>query len=146
VQPGQDGGILVATEGLMDSQRRRPAETVAELGNGSRPGFPADSAGSRRSCFPPCLAANADASSIEVMTLADRHRKTVSQAAHPPVYAHVEWEGHLVYVNKTTLFAVLFDLGKLETRGTALPIVEDVAFNHRGTLLNLRSPVCGTLV
>jgi serine/threonine-protein kinase len=37
--------------------------------------------------------------------------------------------GYLVYNNKATLFAIPFDLEKLETHGTALPIVDDVAFN-----------------
>jgi len=35
--------------------------------------------------------------------------------------------GYLVYVNKTTLFAIPFDLDKLETRGTAVPVLDDVA-------------------
>jgi serine/threonine-protein kinase len=37
--------------------------------------------------------------------------------------------GHLIYINKATLFAVPFDLAKLETRGTAIPVLDDVAFN-----------------
>ena len=53
----------------------------------------------------------------------------------PPLSGHVEWAimvGYLVYLNKATLFAIPFDLDKLETRGTALPILDDVASN--GTL------------
>jgi serine/threonine-protein kinase len=34
----------------------------------------------------------------------------------------------LVYVNKATLFAIPFDLDKLETRGTAVPVLDDVAY------------------
>jgi Tol biopolymer transport system component len=34
----------------------------------------------------------------------------------------------LVYVNQATLFAVAFDLAKLETRGTAVPVLDDVAY------------------
>ena len=36
--------------------------------------------------------------------------------------------GHLIYSNKATLFAVPFDLDKLETRGTAVPILDEVAY------------------
>src|SRR6185436_2501924 len=36
--------------------------------------------------------------------------------------------GHLVYVNRATLFAVPFDLATLETRGTAVPVLDDVAY------------------
>jgi len=35
--------------------------------------------------------------------------------------------GHLVYVANGTLYAVPFDLGRLEVRGTAVPVLEDVA-------------------
>ena len=37
--------------------------------------------------------------------------------------------GHLIYVNKATMFAVPFDLDKLETRGTAMPVLDDVAYS-----------------
>ena len=37
--------------------------------------------------------------------------------------------GYLLYANKATLFAVPFDLDKLETRGTALPVLDDVGYN-----------------
>ena len=37
--------------------------------------------------------------------------------------------GHLIYSNKATLFAVPFDLDKLETRGTAVPILDEVAYD-----------------
>ena len=36
--------------------------------------------------------------------------------------------GHLVYTNKGTLFAVPFDLDRLEARGTAVPVLDDVAY------------------
>jgi serine/threonine-protein kinase len=34
----------------------------------------------------------------------------------------------LIYVNKATLFAIPFDLEKLETHGTAVPVLDDVAY------------------
>jgi len=34
----------------------------------------------------------------------------------------------LIYVNKATLFAIPFDLDKLETRGTAVPALDDVGY------------------
>ena len=37
--------------------------------------------------------------------------------------------GHLIYSNKATLFAVPFDPDKLETRGTAVPILDEVAYD-----------------
>ncbi|HSG01451.1 MAG TPA: hypothetical protein VLA20_09980, partial [Vicinamibacterales bacterium] len=37
--------------------------------------------------------------------------------------------GHLVYVNRGTLFAVPFDLGRLETTGNPAPVVQNVTSN-----------------
>jgi serine/threonine-protein kinase len=37
--------------------------------------------------------------------------------------------GHLVYVHQGTLFAVAFDLRKLETRGTPIPVLDDIDGN-----------------
>ncbi len=41
--------------------------------------------------------------------------------------------GHLIFVNGTTLFAIPFDPAKLETRGTAVPVVNDVAHDYATT-------------
>ena len=35
--------------------------------------------------------------------------------------------GHLVYVHRGTLFAIPFDLAHLKTRGTPVPVLDDVA-------------------
>jgi hypothetical protein len=67
---------------------------------------------------------------IEVLTLADRRRKIVarggSTARYLPTSSGI---GHLVYTSNATLFAVPFDLEKLETRGTAIPVLDDMAYN-----------------
>jgi serine/threonine-protein kinase len=63
------------------------------------------------------------------MTLADHHRKVVVQGGTSPRYlATQNGAGYLLYTNRATLFAVPFDPDKLETRGTALPMLDDV--NH----------------
>ena len=54
--------------------------------------------------------------------------------------------GHLMYLNKATLFAVPFDLEKLETHGTALPIVDDIASNGLLGTAQLSNSRNGTLV
>jgi serine/threonine-protein kinase len=61
------------------------------------------------------------------MTLADHHRKVVVQGGTSPRYlATQNGAGYLLYTNRATLFAVPFDPDKLETRGTALPMLDDV--------------------
>jgi serine/threonine-protein kinase len=60
------------------------------------------------------------------MTLADRRRKTLVRGG---LYPHYLPSGHLLYVNRGTLFAVLFDLDRLEVRGTPEPVLEHVAYS-----------------
>ncbi|HEY4362905.1 MAG TPA: protein kinase [Bryobacteraceae bacterium] len=64
-----------------------------------------------------------DKDTIEVVTLSDRRRKVVVRGGITPHYLP---SGHLIYNNKSTLFAVPFDLDKLETRGNAVPILDDM--------------------
>ena len=73
-----------------------------------------------------------DSYTIEVLTLADGRRKVVIRGGQSPRYlASPDGIGHLVYVNKATLFAIPFDLATLETRGTAVPVLDDVAYGFQ---------------
>jgi serine/threonine-protein kinase len=81
-----------------------------------------------------------DTPSIDVFTFADRRRKTVVPAGVSARYLPTsDRAGHLVYTNKGTLFAILFDLERFETRGTAVPVLDDVAgqfaFSPSGALV-----------
>jgi len=70
-----------------------------------------------------------DRAHVDVVTLADGHKKTVVPGGAAPRYlATSNGAGHLIYVNRGTLFAIPFDLDRLETRGTAVPILDDVAY------------------
>lgn len=134
---GEDGNILVGVrgKGLVRIRDGGGApETVAAPADGEVAlAFPQILPGGKAVLFSAYTALNADASSIEVMTLADHNRKTVSRGGTFPRYlATSNGTGHLVYINKATLFAVPFDQDKLEIHGTPVPIVDDVAFN--GTL------------
>jgi Tol biopolymer transport system component len=64
--------------------------------------------------------------SVDVVSLADRHRKTLVRGVGSPRYV---LSGHLLYTNKSTMFAVPFDLERLETRGTAVAVLDDVAYD-----------------
>ena len=69
-----------------------------------------------------------DRTLIEVLTLADGRRKTLVRGGASPRYlATSNASGHLVYVTNATMFAIPFDLNTLETRGTAVPVLDDVA-------------------
>jgi len=147
---GEDGDILVA-DARKGLERIRDGggapEIVAALGKGEFAlAFPQPLPGGKAILFSAYTAVNPDAASIEVMTLADHHWKTVARGATSPRYlAASNGAGYLVYTNKSTLFAVPFDLEKLETRGTAVPILDDVAYGANG-LGQLDFSRTGTLV
>jgi serine/threonine-protein kinase len=66
---------------------------------------------------------NFDDATIEVVVLATGERKTVHSGG---AYARYAPSGHLVYVNKGTLFAVPFDADRLEITGNPAPVVQNV--------------------
>ena len=55
-------------------------------------------------------------------------------------------DGYLVYNNQSTLFAVPFDLDMLETRGPAVPVLNDLAYNAQFGPGQFTFSVNGTLV
>jgi len=67
-----------------------------------------------------------DDANIDVMILADRRRKTLVRGGLYPRYLP---SGHLLYVNRGTLFAVPFDLYTLAVRGAPVPLLEHVAYS-----------------
>ncbi len=88
-------------------------------------------------------AANADTGTIEAVPLSGGPRKVVASGGLYGLYLP---SGHLVYANKSTLFAVPFDVDQLETRGNPAPVLDDlrvnpvtgngdVAFANNGTLV-----------
>ena len=86
-----------------------------------------------------------DDADIDVLSLRTGKLKTVARGGYFGRYLP---SGHIVYVHQGTLFAVPFDSGRMETRGSALPVLDDVAstpnsgagqfaFSDTGTLVYL---------
>jgi len=73
------------------------------------------------------VTADFDAADIEVASLVDRRTKIVLPRAG--TYARVLPSGQLVYVNKGILFAVPFDLDRLEVRGRPSPVLEGISYD-----------------
>ena len=89
-----------------------------------------------------------DGASIEVVTLADHRRKTLQQGGTYGRYvpsAHGR-DGHLIYVNGGTLFAVPFDLEALAVRGTPSPVLDQVSYSPGFGYAQLDFSQQGTLV
>jgi serine/threonine-protein kinase len=88
-----------------------------------------------------------DGANIEIVTLADHHRKTLQRGGTFGRYLPApNGNGYLVYINKGTLFAVSFDPGKLEVRGAPSPVLEEVAYNSIGGAAQFDFSRNGTLV
>ena len=95
-----------------------------------------------------------EGATIEALSLPDGRRKTLVRGG---TWGRYLPSGHLVYLNKGSLFAVPFDLGRLEVHGTAAPVLEEVAysgawgsaqidFSRTGSLVYRSSRTAGGLV
>jgi serine/threonine-protein kinase len=60
---------------------------------------------------------------IKAVSLADGQRKDILSGAMTPYYLP---SGHLLFLRQGTLFAIRFDLDRVETEGDAVPLVTDV--------------------
>jgi Tol biopolymer transport system component len=65
-------------------------------------------------------------SRIEAYDLESRRTTVLAEGA---VFGRYSPTGHLLYVRDAVLFAVAFDPASLETRGTAVPVQDDVAWS-----------------
>jgi serine/threonine-protein kinase len=84
-----------------------------------------------------------DEAEIEVMSLGDHHRKTLVRGG---TFGRYLPSGHLVYLNHGTLFAVPFDLNRLEVRGTPTPVLDQVSYSIATGSAQLDFSQTGTLV
>jgi len=84
-----------------------------------------------------------DGANIEVMSLADHHRKTLVRGG---TFGRYLPSGHLVYVDRGTLFAVPFDLERLEIHGTPAPMLDQVSYKSAIGSAQLDFSQVGTLI
>ncbi len=89
------------------------------------------------------IVANADAANVVVVPLSGGTPKVVARGSH---YGRYVETGHVVYMQRGTLFAVRFDLDRLETVGQAVPVVEGVLTNLISGGAQVAFSADGTLV
>lgn len=92
-----------------------------------------------------------DGANIEVASLAgpaaDRHPKTLVRGGTFGRYLpSSNGTGHLIYINKRTLFAMPFDPDKLEVHGTPAPVLEEIGYNTQYGSAQFDFSLNGTLV
>jgi Tol biopolymer transport system component/DNA-binding winged helix-turn-helix (wHTH) protein len=84
-----------------------------------------------------------EGATIEALSLKDGRRRTVVGSASWGRYLD---SGHLIYIDKGTLFAVLFDLDRLQVRGSPTSVLQEVAFSTAWGYPQLDVSRTGTLV
>ena len=120
---GTGGGAT----GLLRMSRTGDMVSLLELGQDEWfHTHPSALPGGRHVLFDVVMRSASNAQTIQVASLDDRQRKTVVRGGGSPRYLE---SGHLVYTNGSRLFAVPFDLDRLEVRGTPVPVLDDVAFD-----------------
>jgi serine/threonine protein kinase len=146
----EDGSIIIAgSTGLTRIPSGGGAPTkVTELANGEfAAAFPQVLPGGKAVLFVSYATLSADKANVQVVTLADGHRKTLVPGGTSARYLPAaNGSGYLVYTNKETLFAVPFDLDRLEARGTAVPVLDDVAYQAMSGGAQFDVSRSGTLV
>ncbi len=147
---GEDGNIIAAlnlTTGLSRIPSAGGAPTpVTELQNGEiTHRWPQILPGGRAVLFTAqtTVTTGFDGANIEVMSLADHRIKTLVRGG---TFGRYLLSGHLIYVNRGTLFAVPFDLDRLEVRGTPVPVLDQVGYSAANGWAQLDFSQTGTLV
>jgi serine/threonine-protein kinase len=84
-----------------------------------------------------------DEARIQVISLGNRQTKTLVPGG---TFGRYLPSGHLVYVNRGTLFGVPFDLDSLEVRGAATAILNDLAYSDISGGARFEVSQTGTLV
>jgi serine/threonine protein kinase len=151
---GEDGNIIVdgvVGHGLMRiADSGGAASPVTELANGENVhAYPRILPGGKAVLFTAYRGggANVDQASIEVASLVDHRRKTLIRGGTSAHYlASPDGTGYLVYSHKGTVFAIPFDLNRLETRGTAVQVEDGVAFETLGDAAHFDVSRTGMLV
>jgi serine/threonine-protein kinase len=83
--------------------------------------------GGKALLFSSYVTSDPEASSVQVITLTDHKIKTIVPGARAKYLP----SGHLIYSSKGTLFAVPFDVDRLEMHGTPTPILDDLAYSRQ---------------
>jgi serine/threonine-protein kinase len=141
-----DDGYIVYSSGINDGLRRVPdrggeSEVVVPLGDGLLVyEEPQVLPGGKAMLFTSVSAPGQ--TSVDVFSIESRERTVIVPGGKAGRYLH---SGHLIYVLGATLFAVAFDAERLETRGSAVPVLEAVASDNFGSA-SLAASRNGTLV
>ena len=142
---GEDGNIIAALSSTSGLSRipsaGGPPTPVTDLQNGELTHrWPQILPGGKAVLF---TAGARDTGNIEVMSLADHRTKILVRGG---TFGRYLPSGHLVYVNRGTLFAVPFDADRLEVHGTPAPVLDQIGYNVANGSAQFDFSQTGTLI
>jgi serine/threonine-protein kinase len=145
---GEDGNIIASlstTSGLSRIPSTGGSPTpVTELQSGEGAHhWPQILPGNKAVLFTSGAVGAFDQANIEVMSLADHHRNTLVRGG---TFGRYLPSGNLIYVNRGTLFAVPFDVDRLEVHGTPAPVLDQVSYSTAQGSAQLDFSQAGTLL
>lgn len=120
-----------------------PAVLLDLTAQGVTPRWPQVLPGGRHVLFTAVGPSGPNVARIEVLSIADGQRTVVVPGG---TYGRYLPAGYLTFVNQGTLFAVPFDLERLTTKGTAVAVLDDVAYSSTFGYAHLDIARNGTLV
>jgi serine/threonine-protein kinase len=153
---GEDGNIVIG--GGSQFSNSGPLQRVSDAGGkaaeylrlesgefGQR--WPQALPGDKAMLFTSSRGTEYDDAKIDAVLLKDHSRKTLVQSATFGRYLPtLNGAGHLVYINRGTLFAVPFDPKRLELLGSPSPVLEDIGYFPAFGYAELDVSSSGTLV
>jgi serine/threonine-protein kinase len=145
---GEDGNIIAAlgsAAGLSQiPSAGGPPKPLTDLQNGEiTHRWPQILPGGKAVLFTASTSTSYETANIEVMSLADHRRKTLVRGG---TFGRYLPSGHLIYVNRGTLFAVPFDVDRLEVHGTPAPVLDQISYDTTGGSAQLDFSRTGTLI
>jgi Tol biopolymer transport system component len=146
---GEDGNIIAALNSTGGLSRipsaGGPPTPVTDLQNGEfSHRWPQILPGGKAVLYTANTSTTAfDGANIEAMSLADHRRKALVRGG---TFGRYLPSGHLVYVNRGTLFAVPFDADRLEVHGTPAQVLDQVGYNTAQGFAQLDFSQTGTLI
>ena len=127
-----DGTIVAALEAtgrlwrVDGSSGGKPVMIVDLTAERAMPRWPQVLPGGKHVLYTALSGVGVDRANIEIASLSDGRRRVLVQGG---TFGRYVAPDYLTFVNQGTLFAVRFDLPRLEARGAKVPILDDVAYS-----------------
>jgi hypothetical protein len=145
---GQDGTIVFEQDNLVTLSKvssavgaPQPLTTLDTQAGEATQRWPQALPGGKAVLFTSNTSGDYERADIVAYSMASGQRRTV---IHGGFYARYLPSGHLVYMHEGTLFAVPFDLERLEVAGQAAPILEGVVASPGNGGRSSHFPIPGT--